>query len=234
MKRLVGTLLASLALAGAAHAADFSQGTAPGWSASSWNGFYVGASGGYSWGQASFTTPLLVPASLNLTGGLFGIQTGYDFDLGNNFVLGLAGDASWGSISGTTCVDNGGCSPPTADDSYANGTIDWLGTLRARAGVTSGNALFYVTGGVAYAHSNASITNVGGLGDTWSASKGSWGWTVGGGGEVKLSQHVSVGAEALYVDLGTTNYNFSDGGAPTTVPVRVTDTILRAFINYRF
>ena len=234
MKRFVGTLLVSLALAGAAHAADFSQAAAPSWSAASWNGLYAGVTGGYSWGQADFTTPLSVPASLNMSGGLLGLQAGYDFDLGNRLVLGIAGDASWGSITGDTCVENGGCSPPTPDDSYANGKIDWLGTLRARLGFTNGNALIYATGGAAYAHSTATISNVTGLGDTWSASKGSWGWAIGGGGEVKLSRHVSVGAEALYVDLGTTNYDFSDGGAPTTVPVKVTDSILRAFINYRF
>ena len=234
MKRVVGMLVASVALAGAAQAADFSQGTAPGATASGWNGFYAGVEGGYGWGQADFTPPSAGPASLNMNGGLLGVQAGFDFDLGNSIVVGLAGDTSWAAISGKTCVDSGGCSPPTSDDSYANGNIDWLSTLRARAGFTNSNVLFYGTGGLAYAHSNATITNVTATPDTWSASAGAWGWVIGGGGEVKVSRHFSVGAEALYVDLGTTNYNFSGTGGSGTIPVKVTDSIVRAFMNYRF
>ena len=169
-----------------------------------------------------------------MSGGLLGVQGGYDADLGNGIVLGLAGDSSWGNITGSTCVETGGCDGDPAD-SYAKGKIDWLGTLRARAGFATGNMLFYGSGGLAYAYSSATITNVTGFGDDWTANKSTLGWVIGGGGEMKVSKHVSVGAEFLYVDLGTTNYTFSDSVNPSVkVPVNVTDSIARAFWNYRF
>jgi outer membrane immunogenic protein len=89
----------------------------------------------------------------------------------------------------------------------AKSTIDYFGTVRARAGVLLGSsALAYGTGGLAYGGFSQRSTS-----SQWTASGDSTqlGWTVGGGLEAKLSDRWSVKGEYLFLDfpsvaIGTT------------------------------
>ena len=86
--------------------------------------------------------------------------------------------------------------------------IDWLGTLRARIGVTPfGNdrVLVYVTGGLAYArvktaHSFIDVDNASG----YAGSSSGWeaGGTIGAGLEWGIGGGWTLKAEYLYYDLG--------------------------------
>jgi outer membrane immunogenic protein len=126
-------------------------------------------------------------------------------------------------------------------DTSANFTVktDWYGTARVRAGVSTGPALLYVTGGAAWVHMadgfgpivppNAVIT-----GDLSSTTRS--GWTVGGGTEVALDAHWSAKIETLYIDTGIRTHN----NLPT-IPIAgfAADfherfAIARAGLNYKF
>lgn len=84
----------------------------------------------------------------------------------------------------------------------------WNAGARLRAGYTpGGGALFYVTGGGAYARMKNGFEtsmDVGPIRDTGKSN--AWGWSAGGGGEVMLAKNLSFGLEYLYTDLKDDNY----------------------------
>jgi outer membrane immunogenic protein len=95
---------------------------------------------------------------------------------------------------------------------------DWLGTARARAGVTiTPSFLLYVTGGLAYGGVRSSTLTSSALVpvtpvEVFSGTFGSYaqtrvGYTIGGGGEWTFAPNWSLKAEYLYYNLGSANYN---------------------------
>src|SRR5690606_27219062 len=122
----------------------------------------------------------------------FNVQTG-------RFVWGLEGDLSWSDIDGS--VGN-------TTDFTLDTDINWLATLRGRVGLASGPALFYVTGGFAFADVDTSYS----IDNDWSGSKSETktGWTVGGGLELMLTQNWTMKAEYLYIDLGSIDVALAD------------------------
>jgi outer membrane immunogenic protein len=138
-------------------------------------------------------------AKVTTTGGTFGGQIGYNWQ-SQNFVYGLEADANWVSAKEThrqvLFFGNGFPVDHTSK-------LEWLATVRARAGVAFDRTLVYGTGGLA----------VGGVKNTWtfappiccalvSNNDTRVGWTAGGGIEHLFGSNVTVKAEALYVDLG--------------------------------
>lgn len=115
--------------------------------------------------------------------------------------------------------------------------LPWLGTLRARVGLTpSDKWLIYATGGLAYGEIESKGTlTIGATSATVSTNTTKAGWTVGGGFEVALSGRWTGKLEYLYVDFGNVSNTF--GFAPFTPIVtdtHVTDNIVRVGVNYRF
>jgi outer membrane immunogenic protein len=128
-----------------------------------------------------------------------------------------------------------------------------LGTLRGRVGYAAGPALFYVTGGLAYGGverngniAGRSVTAVGGVtvstfAGSYGANSARAGWTVGAGGEARVSDKLTAKAEYLYVDLGSVNDSFNTvfltGGAGVsgthTIASKVTEHIFRVGVNYK-
>ena len=113
---LVGSVaVASLALAGSAVAADMPVKApidkAPPPVQSHWTGFYIGANGGAGWGQSCWTLLGSVPPAgpvqdegcHDLSGGLFGAQAGFNWQVGN-WVLGVEGQGDWTRLTGTTVL----------------------------------------------------------------------------------------------------------------------------------
>lgn len=236
MTKLLGTAAAIAMFAGAAQAADYSAPDSP-----SWTGGYIGVVGGYGWGDSDFDADTVLPAvsdpvsgSIDVEGFLLGAQAGYDFDMGNGLVIGVVGDASWTDIDGDTCVEDGGCTG-LADDSYGSADVNWLATVRARAGFTTGSMLIYGTGGLAIADADAGITNVEGAGDpARSDSNTHLGWVIGAGAEFKVTENMSLGAEYLHVDLGSEEYSFPGPTVGIASDSDLTLDIVRASLNYRF
>ena len=131
-----------------------------------WTGFYAGVIGGISFGASN---NLAVTGTYDATqadigqfyrdGGFGGGQIGYNwsgFGGGNQVVLGVEADIQGSGISsGFNRNDLNYHSVLTPFS--ANQSIDYFGTLRGRLGYAVGNALFYATGGLAYANINTSF-----------------------------------------------------------------------------
>ena len=107
----------------------------------------------------------------------------------------------------------------------------WLATFRGRVGVADNNWLFYATGGGALANVEETISSP--AGSQLSQSNWHWGWTVGAGVEVKLSQDLSAKMEYLYVGLQDKSYFRPAPSATFQSDPRVDDHLLRVGVNYK-
>jgi outer membrane immunogenic protein len=150
-------------------------------------------------------------------GAEYGGRIGYDRRMGNFVVGGLIEGAKTeakDAVSGYS----------TTPASYAiQREMDWSASARLRAGYTpGGGALFYVTGGGSYAKLDHSFytTNTANSFDEHRDSKGVWGWQAGGGTEIMVADHVSLGLEYLYNRYSDNKYNVEvgRGTAPVTNP----------------
>jgi outer membrane immunogenic protein len=259
MKALILALLASSSMIILAQAADLpSKKQSPDApvavqpASPSWTGFYVGGFGGYSWGSSAFDAGSVdselgaIPTTSGTSyakGAIYGIHAGYDYDFGNNLVMGVVADMAGISGQGTqVCVDAlEGCTGGGRGYAYSYGQahIRDLSTLRARMGFSTGSALIYVTGGAAYAHSKADISNFA-ADNSWSSNRKDWGWAIGTGLEYRLTQHVSFGADYMHADFGSENYTFTGlqsnnstvGSSVTTLNLK--DDSIKLSLNYRF
>ncbi len=179
-----------------------------------WNGFYYGIAGGYGFGDSRHESAGATSGNFDVDGWLVGGTFGYNWQQGAG-VFGIETDISWTNIEG----GNGG----GALGFPVRTELEWLGTLRARAGFTADASLFYVTGGLAYGDVKAT-------GGAVSGSDWRTGWTVGAGVETMLSQNWTTKIEYLYVDLGDQNF-YTNGAA---VNADFTSHIVRVGLNYKF
>ena len=195
---------------------------APAYYAPSWAGFYIGGNIGAARHNARFDdfntgnegNPgtesaggcLLNCGSYlsNKTGFIGGGQIGYNWQSGS-FVYGLEADASWLDAKAFTDWF------PTRDNGNVTSTqsIDWLATVRGRAGLAVDRTLLYITAGVAFAGVKNSIDTTFTCprcdpADNFSLIYNDTrvGWAVGGGIEHMLTPNWTLRAEALWVDLG--------------------------------
>jgi outer membrane immunogenic protein len=196
----------------------------------SWTGFYIGATGGYGWGDSRQYDQLGdTSAGYNITGAVGGGEAGYNWQM-NQIVLGLEVDISAAHIFGggnsTTnysCLVAGGCET----------NVSWFATQRARAGFLVSNSLLaYVTGGAAEARVENLI-----VGGTCSGcvvtTQTRTGWTAGGGLEYQFAPHVTLKAEYLYVDIAQYQWTtFLGGTDPGLSFARF--GVARGGLNYRF
>jgi len=154
-----------------------------------WSGFYAGLVGGYAYSDSTSTNANTGRTTVTpIHGALLGLALGANYQI-DSFVLGTEGEVMWTSISGSnTCDVNTTC----------NGSIQWLSSVRARAGVAVDSWLLFGTLGVAAAGINASYANPA----TGSFSGTAFGWTAGAGVEVALADNVSVKGEYAYYAVG--------------------------------
>lgn len=143
-------------------------------------------------------------------------RLGYDKRMGN-FVLGAVVEGGHSvardSVSGFS----------TTPASYTmSREADYQANARLRAGYTpGGGALFYVTGGGAYARLDNKFTTTNGANSFADNGKtNAWGYTVGGGAEVMVTNNIGLGLEYLYTDVKDNDYvvNVGPGTAPATNP----------------
>jgi outer membrane immunogenic protein len=165
-----------------------------------WTGFYAGVHGGYAWGSG---------AGVNPDGFVGGIQAGYNYQFAPNGVLGVETD-----ISATSIEDKSG---------GVKFGMDYLGTIRGRAGYTLDRVMFYVAGGAAYGRGALEVAGL-------TNNQVHWGWTLGGGIEAMVTPNVSARLEYLYVDLAKENYQSVLGPAS----IGYNSNIVRGGLNYRF
>jgi outer membrane immunogenic protein len=151
-----------------------------------WTGLYAGAHTGY--GEVYDE-----PAGFDVGGGLLGMHLGYNYQIGST-VLGVEGDytGSW------------------MEDGVLD--VDYLASIRARAGYAFGNALFYGTLGYAW----SDVSTLGGSVDAD-------GLVLGAGLDYKFAQNWSARVEGLQYWLEPEN-----GGGDFDVGV------VRAGISWHF
>jgi outer membrane immunogenic protein len=211
-----------------------------------WCGFYIGVNAGGTWDRndATYTQfPSLATAStrLDTSGFIGGGQVGYNWQW-NNFVLGIEGDAAWRDRTASARLLP--FAPGNVDDVVnVSNRQGWLATIRPRAGVAFNNALFYVTGGVAFgevSHSYQELRLSTGQNRLFTDTDTRTGWTAGVGAEYKFVPNWSIGVEYLHVDLGSTTIASPasvSGGLPfpaSQVRFENKSDIVRAKINYHF
>lgn len=193
------------------------------------NGAYVGAAAGYSKGNSSQRS---VPTCVDVVPSLPGCQTFADGDytvvggtvggtLGYNWrrqgiVVGVEADFSWAGISGSTTCGLG---------SKCGTDMESFGTVRGRLGLLSGDNLFYLTGGWAFAHVTAFDHF-----DPQEGSKLRSGWTVGAGFERKLHERMSLKVEYLYADFGKSEHFQTTGFTPESIGLDV--HVVRVGLNF--
>jgi outer membrane immunogenic protein len=192
-----------------------------------WTGSYIGISGGGAWGSAvvrnDFTgdqTP-----SFNLNGGIVGVTSGFNIQNGN-LVYGYEGDTSITSKRGTAFEF-----PPNA--AFNNEVKEpWLSTYRGRFGYAQNHWMVYATaGGALGTVENSILGPPGGI----SEKHWHWGWTVGGGVEMRLTQDWTAKVEYLYVGLQDKSYfNPAPSTAfPSNQRVSLDEHIVRVGVNYK-
>ena len=174
-----------------------------------------------------------------------GAQAGYNWQSGN-WVVGLEADIEAYRAKVTTAVAR--IYPGNPRLTYVEGTnvtTDWLSTWRGRLGWAIDKVLVYGAGGVALTDLRVSDTfndndGAGAVGGS-NISKLKAGWTVGAGVEYLLWRNWTIRGEYLYVDLGSvstattvTNPSFPGLSNPLSVTGKVTGSIGRAALNYRF
>ena len=181
---------ALLAGAGVASAADAIE-PAMEYPAFSWTGGYIGLQGGYAWGDVDRDNGSF-QNSYDADGVLGGVHAGYNAQFGS-FVLGVEGDFDFTGIDGN---DDGVGGTTDAID------VDWMASVRGRAGYALDRLLIYGTAGVAFA--DIEQTNTGGV--PASSSNVRTGWTVGGGVEYAFTDHLTSRIEYRYADFGSQDY----------------------------
>lgn len=170
----------------------------------SWTGFYVGADVGYAWGRDSTTEYFTGTNTLTglkwdyaPAGAVGGLYAGGNYQIGA-IVLGVETDIEATGI-------RGGFNDPALGGA-GNTKIDWQGSLRGRLGFAADRALFYGTGGLAYANISHTYNNlVAGSVETTSAVR--TGWTAGAGVEVALTPNFLARVEYRYTDFGSYRYD---------------------------
>jgi outer membrane immunogenic protein len=202
---------------------------------------------------ATFDTPA------RQKGVLYGGQIGLNSQIVPKFVVGLEADLQ-GISNNNDAVTVRSATPnanfpgfPVTQTATVSSKLDYLGTIRARAGyLITPSFLFYITGGLAYGKTEFSTSiaqNVNSpllAGPYAAAATDSllrFGGTIGGGLEWLVTQNWSVKAEYLYVGLGTSSVNFTlinplaglnFSSATVVSSTRFSENLVRAGLNYHF
>ena len=230
LKRALAGISALALLGGAASAADLAtkypvKAVAPVVPVFSWTGFYIGGNVGWAWlsNDLVVSPSFGIPAtSINVgdaNGFIGGLQAGYNWQFANNVVIGIEADIEWADLGGNSTVIVG-------QAGIASGSIDYLGTIRARVGYAFDRVLPYITGGVAYGK-----TDFGTIYGT-STSETNWGWVIGAGVEYAFTNNITAKLEYLYIDLDGSTYTI-----PSTLGSIQADTntsALKVGVNYKF
>jgi outer membrane immunogenic protein len=232
-----------------------------------WTRFYVGGNAGAIWNNisadpVSFTTTGVdfrgrqavgqFP-SFNIGGSAFtgGGQAGFNWQFAPGALAGIETDLAYSGLDKTdtrifAATHFIGDGPIEANTEAATQKLRWLGTVRARLGITApdNRLLVFATGGFAFGEVNDSVMTIGvpnGAGPiavNAISNTVANGWTLGGGAEYAFGLDWSAKLEYLHYDLGsrtlTLDYASVPGDAGNTVSYRFHDkgNLVRFGLNY--
>ncbi len=187
-----------------------------------WDGFYLGAVGGYN--LDAVTTRPVIPGGVNNwsrsglmsasgAGGVAGgLVVGRNLQFDDGLVLGAEGDFGYVAHANWR-----GANPTPVNGSYfysGENNSGWLGSLRGRVGVNYDRAMFYVTGGLA----SASVAGAGSASYQYGAltsnlpPRVAFGAVMGAGFEYHLKNRWLFRGEYLYYTLGKREFSLSGPG----------------------
>ena len=205
-----------------------------------WTGTYGGLNAGGAWNNSNFnasaTGPLagtLLEDALDDDDAVFtgGAMIGYNWQE-DSFVFGAEADFNYINFDKSSERDGTIGGLPASIDSEAG--VNWFGTVRGRLGYAADRAMFYGTGGLAYGSVTADTRiNVGG--DQWTGDERNvnWGWTLGAGLDYAVDDNFIIGAEYLYVDLGSNDDWDIDANAGNGLVSDVSGNLDTAFSVFR-
>jgi outer membrane immunogenic protein len=232
MTLVVGAVALQLGC-GFAYAADLEPVpvyAAPPIAAYNWTGIYLGANGGYAFGQSTpmgLFTDSFSAFSINANGWLAGATAGAQIQSGH-VVMGLEGDIDWMNLNGSSrgTINFNGAPIGTAT---LSSSVSAFGTLRPRIGYAINNWLIFATAGLAFTDESSNLTGpigfvcgsgAAGSPPCSSLSNFHLGLSAGGGVEYGITQNVSARLEYLWIGAGTFN--------------TLTENIVRGGLNFRF
>lgn len=178
----------------------------------------------------------------------WGVHAGYDVQMGS-LVLGAVAEFNMSNIRDSVSAFS------TGPDSYVmTRKLGKNAGLRLRAGFATGDTLFFVTGGGAWAKikNRFETTNTGVAGAptyTTNGNDDAWGYKLGGGVEQRLGGGLSVGLQYIYTSLKDDGYRVNAaGGAAGNAFIRngakgtdfrrtgerFNSSAVSATVNYRF
>ena len=244
MKKILSIAAAFVGFATAASAADFPvvpvKAALPVPVIFSWSGCYIGVEGGGNWGkseqvaQSGPNAGISITNKFDLSGGIAGGTVGCNIQL-SNFVVGAENDFSWTNKRGSA-----NDLPPFNTASVSETREKWIDTFRGRFGYAIDRFMIYGTAGVAFAGTEARISNpaVGTVVD----SKDRLGWVAGLGGEWAAwsTPWGDVTFKLEYLHAGFDSKQYVNPpitiGAATVVTrdVHLSDDMVRAGMNVKF
>jgi opacity protein-like surface antigen len=148
-----------------------------------WSGFYVGGHVGYSRGYGRDTLLDPGPSTADRSfGSIFGgMQFGYNYMLPSRLLVGVEGDISFPNY-----LDDGIIASRTTPSSSVTEKLDFVSTVRGRAGYAFDHWLFYATGGLAWSQARfLEQPNLTGSEDKVLRMRA--GWAVGAGAELAIA-----------------------------------------------
>ena len=171
-----------------------------------WSGFYVGGHVGYGRGYGRNILSDPNPTAGSSFGSLFGgLQFGYNYLLPSRLLLGIEGDISFPNY-----LDDGIVSARTTPFSSVTEKLDFVSTVRGRAGYAFDHWLFYATGGFAWSQARflegSSLT-----GNEDKVLRMRTGWALGAGAELAIAPGWTARLEYLYDRLGKASGTFPSG-----------------------
>jgi outer membrane immunogenic protein len=223
-----------------------------------WNGFYVGANAGASWGDTTLSmkaasgsgATVIPPGDIGLINGPIsedddndigftgGFQAGVNYWTGA-WLIGMETDIGYYNLG----EDREKTYPSALGINFTleqKVKTDWMWTLRPRIGYGSDTWLVYATGGVAASDIKLSTryrdTRATPVTGNVEESDVKWGWTAGLGGAYALSEYTSIRGEWLYTDFGTIKSQGTVGSGYATLSSEadVRGNLFRLGFDYTF
>ncbi len=206
MLRTIALGIAALTLAGASSASATDLTVNSSTDQFSWTGIYLGAAAGYGTGHSDYlhkTTDWFDFAGgtyrNDLAGLLGGVVGGANLQIGNAVVLGVEGQYLASGVTGGKDYTQYSNSQQT--------DLNWLARIGGKIGIANDTWLFYGKGGYAIGSVTAENLYYTAPTHAWSVTNNHSGWFVGLGIDKAVSQHVVIGLEANYTNLGWVDNN---------------------------
>jgi outer membrane immunogenic protein len=196
-----------------------------------WTGFYVG--GHVGWGEAKqdwFLIQNAVGFGFSKDGVIAGGYAGYNWQLGSNFVLGAEFEGSWSDLQ------QGNVPCTIGQAAICRNDVNWLGSVRGRAGVAFNQVLFYAAGGWAFADAShdRQFLPLGGGPFTSGVSDTRDGWVAAVGVEWAFAGNWIGRVQYDHYDFGTKTYLMPALSNVSDTRVSLTVDTVRVGLGYKF